>query len=140
MTDEKRKTVGTTDEYMAIEKSLILEFCKYFPSHSEGRVFWAILLQVYDDYRMENDISLKTLEKITGLSRQGIVYALQNLEASRLIEIERNAGNINKISIQQDTSRWVVNKKAESFLKHRQREGERYRQRIINQLQKDLKK
>jgi hypothetical protein len=138
MTDEKR-SAGTPEGYVAFTKEMILEFCRCRFFKSEVRALFAVLYLTYDDYRMEARVSIKAIEELTGLSRRMVIYALQILEIAGFILIERIEGNISKISINQDATQWGVQNLGENYLKQLQYKRDKYIQRFINQLQKDIK-
>jgi phage replication O-like protein O len=87
---------------------------------SEYKLVLAVARKTYGFNKDVDRISVSQLMQITGLSRRGIVYAMQNLEAKNILAIQRQRGrgiknSINSISLNENTEQWVVQRKASQY-------------------------
>jgi phage replication O-like protein O len=104
---------------------------------SEYQIVMAVARKTYGFNKQTDHISVSQLMNMTGLSRRTIVYAMQNLEAKSIIFIQRQRGRghknqINSISLNENVSQWVVQRKAMQYsnmLKLKQKTYEKYRQK-----------
>lgn len=118
--------------YAEIANELLDAYAKYFPGHGEGQVLIAIIRKTYGWHKKEDKISVSQIEDLTGLSRRRVIVCIQNLEAKRMIEIQRKRGrgNINlpnTIKLQKNHELWVVTEKSSYYRKDLQARKNRYK-------------
>ena len=99
--------------HVDIANEIAEAFCRGFPGGTEGQLLWAILRKTYGWHKKSDSISISQLVEMTGKSRRMVIYALQNLEAKKMIVIERKRGRgnineVNKIAFQKNRDLWVV--------------------------------
>lgn len=99
--------------FTRIANELLDALCCCCPGGSQGQVFLAILRKTYGWQKKIDNISISQIQKMTRLSRRSVIYAVQNLEAKRMIIVKRKKGrgHINEpngISIQKKYDSWVV--------------------------------
>lgn len=80
---------------------------------SERRILLSIIRKTYGWQKKLDMISINQIVEYTNLSRRSVIYGLQNLELMKIITIERKKidtkeNEVNKISIQKDHDKWVV--------------------------------
>lgn len=110
------------DGYTQIANEILDAFCRYFPAKSEGRVLWFVLRKTYGWGKPSDMISISQIVEATNLSTRMVIYALQNLEAKKMITIKRKRGRgikneINRISFQKNHDLWVVQEKSTQYQK-----------------------
>jgi len=118
--------------HVDIANELVEAFAKYYPSHSEGQIIWAILRKTYGWHKKEDPISITQIMEMTGISRRMVIYSLQNLEAKRIIIIKRKKGRgikneVNTISLQKNYDLWVVQEKSKQYRKALETRKKSYR-------------
>lgn len=119
---------GHTD----IANEIMDVFCKSFPGDTEGQVLLAILRKTYGWHKKEDSISIGQLVEMTGKSRRMVIYALQNLEAKKMVSIVRKRGRgikneMNKISFQKNYDLWLVQEISVGYRKSLNRRKELYK-------------
>lgn len=67
-----------------------------------------------------DSISISQLVEFCNISRRSVIYALQDLEAKRMIFIDRNFRETNKISFNKDYDSWLVQNFAPQTEKNRE--------------------
>ena len=89
----------------------------------EQQVLWVVLRKTYGFNKKADNIAFSQFVEMTGLSRRAVIYALQNLEAKRIVLISksRNAllNNPNSYRFNKDYETWVVQNSAPSVEKNR---------------------
>ncbi|MCF8039879.1 MAG: replication protein [Desulfohalobiaceae bacterium] len=119
--------------YLKISNELAEAFCRSMPNQaSQCQVLWAIIRKTYGWQKKEDSISISQIEELTQLSRRSVIYAIQNLEAKKMIHVQRarGRGNVNKpnkISLQKNYSRWVVQEISEQYANNLKKRRERYK-------------
>lgn len=110
--------------YTRIANELIEALAKAMPGFTEGQIIWALIRKLYGWHKKEDTISIGQLQELTGKSRRGIIYALQNLEAKRMIRVTRNSTYINSIALNKNYDQWLPNKQSSQYanILHRRRE------------------
>jgi phage replication O-like protein O len=108
--------------HFCIASELAEALAKYSPGKAEGQILWAIMRKTYGWHKKEDEISINQLKEATGLSRRAVVYALQNLEAKKMITVKRRKGQdgfkaTNIIGIQKNYEKWVVQERGEQYAK-----------------------
>lgn len=106
--------------HIDIANEIVEAFCKGFPGFGEGQLLWAILRKTYGWHKKEDTISISQLQEMTELSRRMVIYGIQNLEAKRMIIVERKRGRgikneINLISFQKNYDKWIVQEKSTRY-------------------------
>ncbi|MBU1862358.1 MAG: replication protein [Candidatus Omnitrophica bacterium] len=107
--------------YTAIANELLEAMCRVscFGS-SQGQVLLAILRKTYGWNKKEDLISISQLQDMTRLSRRTVIYALQNLEAKKIITITRSRDSnkrneTNRIAFNKKYDMWVVQETAPQY-------------------------
>ena len=108
--------------FTPIANEIVEAFCRYYPPNSQGQILWCILRKTYGWGKTDDRISIGQITKATGLSRRTVIYALQNLEAKKIIQIQRKRGRgikneINRVSFQKNYDLWVVQEKSSQYQK-----------------------
>ena len=93
---------------------------------SEKQVCFAVIRLTFGYHKREAPISHGDLEHMLKLSRSQVKYALGNLKAKNVIQIKRRRCTSknylsNVLSINQDTSRWVIRAVSYAWAQSRQR-------------------
>ena len=119
-----------------IANELMEAFCLSFPGGSMAQILLAVLRQTYGWQKKEDSISISQLCEMTALSRRTVIYAVQNLEAMRMIIIKRQRGRgnknlINTIALQKNYDLWVVQRKSPQWQKQLQKKREKYQQGVV---------
>jgi len=107
--------------HMDLANEIVDAFCRNWPPASEGQILWAILRKTYGWNKQADKISISQFQELTGLSRRTVIYALQNLEAKRMVTIEKQPGGTNMISFQKDHEKWLVHNCAPQISKKREK-------------------
>lgn len=105
------------DGFTRIANELLEALCKMPLGNSESQIFFCILRKTYGWGKKQDDISISQIESATGLSRRMVIYGIQNLEACKLLKVNRKKGRgikneINDIAIQKNNALWVVQGKS----------------------------
>jgi phage replication O-like protein O len=106
--------------YTAIPNEL-LEAVIFEPlSKSEIKVYLAILRHTYGFHKFTDKLSVSQLIEMTGLSTRMTKYTVQNLEAKKMISVQRKRGRghkneVNSITVIQKSSSWVVQEKSKQY-------------------------
>ena len=109
--------------YVPIANEIVEAFARtYFPS-GERQVLDVILRKTYGFNKKEDKIAFSQFTEGTGLSRRTVIYALQNLEAKRIILISKSRNkllnNPNSYRFNKDYETWVVQNSAQQVKKNR---------------------
>lgn len=117
--------------YLKIANKIVDALCQCSLGHTENQLLWAILRKTYGWHKKKDSISIGQLVSMTGKSRRMVIYALQNLEAKRMITIKRQRGQgikneINEICFQKNYDLWVVQEKSEQYDKALKKRKELY--------------
>ena len=88
-----------------------------------GQVNTAILRKTYGYNKKKDAISISQLIELTQLSRRSVIYALQQLEAKKIILVERKRNakknETNVIAFNKNYDEWVVQNSAKQVEKNR---------------------
>ena len=119
------------DKYTKVSNELLEALAMVRLTSSEGQLFYAIVRKTYGWHKRADEISISQLEEMTGLSRRSVIYGIQNLEAKKMIEIQRKRGRgikseINRLQIQKDYDLWVVQGKSSQYEKALKQQRLRY--------------
>jgi phage replication O-like protein O len=117
--------------FTQIPNNLIIALCHSAPGNSEGSVLMAIIRKTYGWNKKEDSISVSQLSEMTNYSRRTIIYAIQNLEAKKMILVNRVDGRVNEIQIQSDTDQWTPKAESENYQKELDRKRENYHQKPV---------
>lgn len=83
-------------------------------TNSMHRITLAILRKTYGWKKKKDAISISQLQEITSLSKRTVIYALQQLEAKRIISVIRvkkgQYNQTNEISFNKDYDSWEIKK------------------------------
>jgi len=92
---------------------------------SNARVMWCIFRKTYGWHKKQDDISISQIVAMTELSKRTVIYALQELEAKKIIFVVRKTENglksSNEIRFNKDYDTWVVQNSAPQVEKNRNR-------------------
>jgi phage replication O-like protein O len=109
--------------YVPIANEIVEAFARTYLPSGERQVLDVILRKTYGFNKKEDSIAYSQLTEGTGLSRRTVIYAIQNLEAKRIILVSksRNAllNNPNTYRFNKDYETWVVQNSAPSVKKNR---------------------
>ena len=108
------------DGYTRIANELLEALCKIPLGNSEAQVFFCVLRKTYGWGKKQDDISISQIEEFTGVSRRMVIYAVQNLEARKILKVTRKRGRgikneINEIAIQKNYLLWIVQGKSAQY-------------------------
>lgn len=120
------------DGYTRIANELLDALAMFTPGYSQGQVLFAVLRKTYGWHKKEDFISVNQIVDLTLLSRRTVIYAIQNLEAKKMIKVKRlkGRGNRNKpnlIAINKNYDEWIVQGISEQYDKLLKRQRERYK-------------
>ena len=112
----------TENGYTMIANELFDALIRVPIGNSNAQVLYAIIRKTYGWHKREDKISISQLCKATNCSRRTVIYALQNLEAKRIIIIKRSKksgaeNDINNISLNKNYQQWVVQEIAQQYRK-----------------------
>ncbi len=101
------------DGYTKIANELLEALIRLMPGNTESRIMLAVIRKTYGWSRKEDKISINQLANMTGKKRRMVIYAVQNLEAKKMLNVKRQRGRghineINQISLNKNYSEWVV--------------------------------
>ena len=120
----ENKTPQLEDGYTKIANEILEALAKLMPGLTEGQIIYAILRKTYGWHKKEDKISISQLVEMTGKSKRMIIYALQNLEAKKIVFIKRTTLNKEKqpntIMFNKNHKEWVVQKVALQVKKNRE--------------------
>ena len=127
------------DGHTQIANELMDAFCRCFPGGSVAQTLLAILRQTYGWHKKEDTISISQLSKMTTLSRRAVIYAIQNLEAMRMITVKRLRGRgnknlINTIALQKNYELWMVQRISPQYQKQLQKQCEKYKRQVVQRI------
>jgi len=118
------QTPQLEDGFTQIANEIIEALAKCMPGFTEGQIIYAILRKTYGWHKKKDQISISQLIKMTGKSKRMIIYALQNLEAKKMIHIKRTVLNGEKqsniIMFNKNYQEWVVQGLAPQVERRRQ--------------------
>ena len=130
--------------YTAIANEIMDALCRMHPGGSEGQVLWAILRKTYGWGKRSDRISISQLSEITGLARRTVIYALQNLEAKKMVVVTRSRidarNDVNVIEFQKDHELWVVQeidgsaRKGKSYKATIEKQKDLYKSRVVQEI------
>lgn len=103
--------------YLRIANEIIEALAKAMPGFTEGQIIWCVIRKTYGWNKKTDKISISQIMEMTKKSRRMVIYALQNLEAKKMINVYRENYQINQISFQKDYQQWIVQEKAEQYKK-----------------------
>lgn len=103
--------------YTKIANEILDALCKYHPGFTEGQVLWVVIRKTYGWNKKSDKISISQLVKSTGKSKRMVIYAVQNLEAKKMITVTRDFKQTNDISFNKDYSLWLHEAKSEQYEK-----------------------
>jgi phage replication O-like protein O len=95
------------NNFTQVPNELLEQICRCSLNGSTMRVLLAIYRKTYGWHKDAGLISIGQLQKLTGLSQRTVIYALQNLEAKKVIVIKRETTFANVISLQIDCELWL---------------------------------
>lgn len=103
--------------YIKISNELMDAFSRSFPGFTEGQIVLCVLRKTYGWHKKNDRISISQLVQMTGRSRRMVIYALQNLEAKKMIFVSRSFQEINEITFNKNYSEWKMDEKALQYQK-----------------------
>lgn len=122
------------DGHTLIANELLEALCRYCPGFSNGQVYMSIIRKTYGFHKKEDSISIGQIMEMTGLSRRSVIYSLQNLEAQKMITIERSEHEVNSIAIQKDYEQWIPTAKCLSYSKNLEIKREKYNNKVVQRI------
>lgn len=105
--------------YTAIANEIMDVLAKTCLSGSNRQVLDTVLRKTYGWNKKEDFLSISQLEEATLLSRRAVIYALQNLEAKKIIIITRDSNRTNSIKFNKNYDDWIVQSFALQVLSNR---------------------
>ncbi len=110
-------------------------------SRSDLKVFLSILRFTYGFHKTTDSISISQLSEMAGLSTRMTIFSVQNLEAKKMIQVQRKRGRghkneINSITVNQKPDKWVVKEKSAQYdnaLKKRKKLYEKSGYRVVKE-------
>jgi phage replication O-like protein O len=120
--------------YVKIANELYEALIKAPIGNSCSQVIYAVIRKTYGWHKKEDKISISQLCEMTGCSRRTVIYATQNLEAKRMISVNRSKksgaeNNVNTISLNKNYDEWVVQGISPQYRKVLERGKKLYRKR-----------
>jgi phage replication O-like protein O len=103
--------------YTRIANELVEALAQNHPGFTEGQVIWCVLRKTYGWNKKEDKISLSQLVQMTGKSRRMVIYAIQNLEAKKMIFVSRSFQQVNIITFNKNYNEWNKNESSEQYKK-----------------------
>ena len=98
--------------YTKIANEIMDALSMAMPGFTEGQIILAVMRKTYGWNKGEDNISISQLCAMTNKSKRMVIYALQNLEAKKMIIIERATKNgekqTNRIKFNKRHKEWVV--------------------------------
>lgn len=109
--------------FVPIANDIVEAFARTYLPSGERQVVDVVLRKTYGFNKKEDNIAFSQFIEMTGLSRRTIIYAIQNLEAKRILLVSksRNAllNNPNTYRFNKDYETWVVQNSADQVKKNR---------------------
>lgn len=105
------------DGYTRIANELVEAMARGCPGFTEGQIIFCILRKTYGWNKKSDKISISQLVEMTGKSRRMIIYALQNLEAKKMITVVRSFQHINEITLNKNHAEWKPEAKSNQYQK-----------------------
>ncbi len=120
------------DGYTAIANEIMDVLIALDIPSSQRQCLLFILRKTYGYNKKRDSISNSQFVRATGLSRRTVIYALQNLEAKRIIIIKRRHkkggdSDVNIISFNKNYEKWVVQRIAPQYRNVLKRLKENYK-------------
>ena len=110
--------------FTMIANEIVEALAKAMPGFTEGQILFAVLRKTYGWHKKEDKISISQLVAMINKSKRMVIYALQNLEAKKIIFIKRETlhgeKQSNIISFNKNYLQWVVQNLAPQVEKRRQ--------------------
>jgi len=110
-------TVQLENGYVKISNELLEAMALGFPGFTEGSIIMCILRKTYGWNKKSDTISISQLVKMTGRSRRMVIYALQNLEAKKMIFISRSFQKVNEITFNKKYKEWELENTSSQYQK-----------------------
>lgn len=103
---------------------------------SEASVIWAIWRKTYGWHKKADSVGIEQIREITRLSRRAVIYAIQNLEAKKMLSVTRNReksglNNVNSVSFQKDYDKWVVQGMSPQYQKTLEQQRKVYKKGVV---------
>ena len=110
------------DGYTPIANEIMEALARVNIGYGNAQILYATLRKTYGWHKKKDKISISQFEEITGLSRRMVIYCVQNLEAKKILIVERKRGRgnineINEISFNKNYKEWVVQEKSKQYQK-----------------------
>jgi len=125
------------DGYTKIANELLDALIRVPIGNADAQVMYAILRKTYGWSKKEDSISIGQLQEMTHLARRTVIYALKNLEAKNMVVIKRitveGVKAPNRISVQKNYKKWVVQEKADSYRKTIEKQKLNYHYRVVQE-------
>lgn len=129
--------------YTAIANEIMDQLIKTPIGKSDSQILFAIIRKTYGWNKKSDNISISQLMEMTECSRRAVIYAIQNLEAKRMILVvrKRGRGNINEvnhISFNKKYLEWVVQEKSSQYnkvLKSRKDLYKKSKERVVQEIE-----
>jgi len=108
--------------HLEIANEVAEALAKSCPGGAQMQVLWVVFRKTYGWNKKADKISISQIAELTGLSRRMVIYAIQNLEAKRMIEVSRKRASgteneVNTLSFQKNYDLWVVQEKSQQYRK-----------------------
>ena len=95
--------------YTRIAHEFLEALCLVGLNGSEFRIVLSIVRASWGWHKKEVELSLTDLRNATGITRRGIIYSIQNLQAKNVIAVEQSAaGKKNVFAVNKDYETWKV--------------------------------
>lgn len=123
------------DGYLKLANELAEALCKNCPGGTEGKIIWAVIRKTYGWNKKVDRISISQIVEATGKSRRMVIYALQNLEAKRMIFVVRAhskgtyENEVSEISLNKNYDEWQPEAKGVQYQKNNARNKLHYHER-----------
>jgi phage replication O-like protein O len=129
--------------YTSIANEIMDALCRCHPGGAEGQILWAVMRKTYGWKKSKDQISISQLCELTCLARRTVIYAIHNLEAKNMIQVERakldGFNEVNVISFQKDHEKWVVQemdgsaRKCASYKATIQKQKDNYKRGVVQE-------
>lgn len=121
--------------YTAIANEILDALIKYSPGGSQAQVFLVVIRKTYGFHKKEDLISISQLSEATKLSKRAVIYAIQNLEAKKMITVNRSSEDgkktINSISIQKDHEQWIPDAESKEYSEMLTQKRNKYQSQVV---------
>ena len=127
----------TENGYTRVANEIMDALCRVTLTSSERQVLDVIFRKTYGYNKKKDAISISQFMSATGLARRTVIYALKNVEAKKMIQIDRaysnskNVNETNKISFQKNHTLWVVQGTALNYRQALEKQRERYHKGVV---------